>query len=392
MHIELEQLLDLPEVEITSVEIEQRRMTIHCRSRLGEALCPSCLKASKEVRRTYHRRIRDLSITGREVYLQVEVRQFYCFDCDRYFSERFSFVDLHRSYTKRYEDYIYFRCQGATIRHVSLQENLLWDVVDDLFTRKATQDLESPTGVRWVGLDELSLRKGHRNYACVVVDLERACVIDVLPERTAEYLTRYFERKGEAFLRRVEIFSVDMWKGFVKVAQKLMPQALIVVDRFHVTGQLSDALDGYRRSLRRHHPTVEEIKRIKWLLLKHKEDLSQEEADRLEAAFARFPQLEQCYLLKETLRHWFDHFEDRQEAEQFLEQWIAQAEALENRYLNRFLKTLDHWKDKILNYFGCGITNGLVEGINHAIRQIMRRAYGYLNFQHFRLRVLVECR
>ena len=163
MHIELEQLLDLPEVEITSVEIEQRRMTIHCRSRLGEALCPSCLKASKEVRRTYHRRIRDLSITGREVYLQLEVRQFYCFDCDRYFRERFSFVDLHRSYTKRYEDYIYFRCQGATIRQGSLQENLLWDVVDDLFTRKATQELESPTGVRWVGLDELSLRKGHRN-------------------------------------------------------------------------------------------------------------------------------------------------------------------------------------------------------------------------------------
>ena len=224
------------------------------------------------------------------------------------------------------------------------------------------------------------------------VDLERACGIDLLPQRTAEDLTRYFERQGEAFFRGVEIFSVDMWKGFVKVAQKLMPQARIVVDRFHVVGQLSDALDGYRRSLRRHHPKVEDLKGIKGLLLKHKEDLAQEELERLDAAFARFPKLEQCSLLKEALRHWVDHFEDRGEAEQFLEHWIAQAEALENRELNRFLKTLARWKDKILNYFGGGITNGLVEGLNHAIRQIMRRAYGYLNFQHVRLRVLVECR
>ena len=53
---------------------------------------------------------------------------------------------------------------------------------------------------------------------------------------------------------------------------------------------------------------------------------------------------------------------------------------------------MTRWKDKILNSFGCGITNGLVEGINHAIRQIKRRAYGYLNFQRSRLRVLIECR
>ena len=331
MHIELEQLLNLPELELTSVEIEARRITIHCRSRLGAAPCPSCLKATKEVRKSYTRRIRDLSITGREVYLQLEVRQFYCFDCDRYFSERFSFVDPHRSYTKRYEDYIYFCCQGATIRYVSVQENLLWDVVDDIFTRKANQDIRFPPKVRWLGVDELSLRKGHKHYACVLVDLERACVIDLLPKRTAEYLTEYLRGKGAAFLRGVEIFSTDLWKGFVKVAQALMPQALIVVDRFHVNGQLLEALDGYRRHLRRDHLDVEELKGIKWLLLKHKEDLSQEEANRLEAAFARLPQLEQCYMLKETLRHWFDHFEDRSDAKRFLGDWIGQAQALDNR-------------------------------------------------------------
>ena len=187
-------------------------------------------------------------------------------------------------------------------------------MVDDIFTRKASQDIQFPEQVRWLGLDELSLREGHSAYACVLVDLERACVIDLLPQRTAEYLANYLRRKGEAFLAGVEIFSADLWKGFVKVAQELMPQALIVVDRFHVAGQLSDALDRDRRHLRRYSPHVEELKGIKWLLLQHKEDLSQKEADRLDAAFARFPQLEQCYLLKESLRHWVDHFDDRSKA------------------------------------------------------------------------------
>ena len=392
MNIKLDQLLNLPELEITLVEIEDSRMTIHCKSRLGEAICPSCLKPTKEVRRYYHRRIRDLPITGREVYLDLEERQFYCFDCNRYFSERFSFVDLNRNYTCRYEDYIYFRCEGSTIRQISLQENLLWDVVDDIFIRWAQRDIDSPREVRWLGIDELSLRKGHRSYACVLIDLERACVIDILPKRTVEYLSAYFRNKGEVFLSGIEIFSSDMWDGFVKVAQKLMPQAMIVVDRFHVTGQLCDALDRYRRHLRRDHPKQEVLKGIKWLLLKHREELTEEEQDRLEAAFECFPQLEQCYFLKETFRLWFDQFHSLEKAERFLGFWIEQAEALQNRYLDRFLKTLCRWKDKILNYFRCGVTNGLVEGMNHAIRQIMRRAYGYSNFQHFRLRVLVECR
>jgi len=196
MPIELEQLLGLPELEITSVEIEERRMTIHCGSLFGEVLCPSCLKPTKEVRRIYHRRIRDLSITGREVYLDLEVRQFYCIECDRYFSERFSFVDAHRSYTRRYEDYLYVRCQGMTLRQVSLQENLLWDVVDDIFTRKANKAIRISTQVRWFGIDEISLRKGHCAYACVLVDLERACGIDLLPQRTAEYFDALLSRQG----------------------------------------------------------------------------------------------------------------------------------------------------------------------------------------------------
>ena len=76
-------------------------------------------------------------------------------------------------------------------------------------------------------------------------------------------------------------------------------------------------------------PKQEALKGIKWSLLKHREELTKEKKDRLEAAFERFPQPEQCYFLKETFRFWFDQFHSPQKAERFLGFWIEQAEALQ---------------------------------------------------------------
>lgn len=390
--MELEALLNLPELEVTSVEMTDRKLVVHCRSRFGEALCPSCLRRTKEVKKYYHRTIRDLSIVGRAVYLHLEERQFYCLECDRYFSERFSFVDPNRTTTTRYEAYLYERCEKTSFSQVAVLENLSWPVVQAIYTRQAQRELADEEEICWLGIDELALRKGHRHYACVLVDLQRSRVSDVLPDRTQSHLISYFQKKGKAFCARIQVFSCDMWDGFVNVAHTLMPNATVVVDRFHVMGQLHQALDKYRRALRHAHPHSETLKRLRWVLLKHPEDLTPKQTTRLEQAFEAFPQLEQVWQLKEDLRLWFDVFETPQQADLWLSAWIEQALALDNRYVNAFVKTLQRWRQYILTFFQHRITNGLVEGINNSIKAIKRRAYGFLNFEHFRLRVLVECR
>jgi transposase len=391
MKIDLEALLNLPELEITSVEMTDQKLTVFCRSRFGQALCPSCLKKTQQVRRRYRRKVRDLSITGRDVYLELEERQFYCPDCDRYFSERFSFVEPNRTTTTRYEAYLYRRCQKATILDVAVQENLLWDVVQAIFQRRAEGLTSQFDSVRWLGIDEIALRKGHKNYACVLVDLQKGCVVELLRERTLSYLTDYFRQKGEAFLSQIEVFSSDMWDGFINVAETLMPNAVIVVDRFHVMGNLHKALDSFRRYLRRIHKDAAVLKDLRWNLLKHPEDLTQEQKTHLEQAFEFCPQLEQVYQLKEDFRLWYDSFSDPQQADTWLEGWIQQAQGLDNIYLNTFVETLKRWRSKILNFFLYRVTNGIVEGINNVLKLIKRRAFGYLNFDHFRLRALAEC-
>lgn len=392
MKIDLEALLNLPEIEITSVEMTDQQLTICCRSRFGQALCPNCLKQTTQIRKYYCRTVRDLSITGRAVSLELEERQFYCPDCQGYFSERFSFVEPNRTTTRRYEAYLFLRCQKATIVDVAVQENLLWDVVEAIFHRQAAALTSQREAVRWLGIDEIALRKGHKAYVCVLVDLQRACVIDVLKERTQAYLTDYFRQKGEGFLAQIEVFSSDMWDGFINVATTLMPNAVIVIDRFHVMSNLHKALEEFRRSLRRIYTGVDVLKHLRWPLLKHPATLTEAERAQLEQAFAFCPQLEQVYQLKEDFRRWYDGFACPHQAATWLEQWLDQARALEHPAMNTFVGTVTRWKAYILNFFHHHITNGLVEGINNVIKLIKRRAFGYLNFEHFRLRVLTECR
>ena len=392
MKIDMEVLLNLPELEITGVELSDQKLILHCRSRLGQGLCPSCLKPAQEVKKYYSRTIRDLSITGREVYLQLEERQFYCPCCDRYFSERFCFVAPNRTTTKRYEAYLFARCEKTSISQVCVLENLCWPAVQAIYERQAACLLEPYDKVRWLGIDEIALRKGRNSYCCVLVDLERACVIDVLPCRSQPYVMAYLRTKGPAFCQAIEVFSCDMWDSYINSAKAILPHAKIVIDRFHVMQNLHEVIDNTRRSLRRKYPENEVLKRLRYLLLKHPQDLRSDEKVRLEQAFSCFPDLEQIWQLKEDFCKWYDLFDCPDKADWWLNHWIDQAKALENRYLDGFLKTLNRRRSYILNFFMHRITNGLVEGINNIIKAIKRRAFGFMRFDHFRLRVLLECR
>jgi transposase len=95
-------------------------------------------------------------------------------------------------------------------------------------------------------------------------------------------------------------------------------------------------------------------------------------------------------LLKEDFHTLCEKLHDRSRAERFLRAWVWRAEASGIPLLHKFVQTLLHWWNEFLNYFEERVTSGVVEGLNRAIRAIIRRACGYHLFEHFRLQVLVE--
>jgi len=102
--------------------------------------------------------------------------------------------------------------------------------------------------VRVVGRDGFALKKGHRAYATVMVDLERVEVIDILGYREQVKLIEYFKNKGVEWCERIEVFCSAMWLGFINTAKTVFPNATLVVDRFHFLGHLNKAVDSQRKS------------------------------------------------------------------------------------------------------------------------------------------------
>ena len=180
-----------------------------------------------------------------------------------------------------------------------------------------------------------------------------------------------------------------MWEAYVNVAKSLFPNAKIVIDRFHWMKHLNDAVDNQRKLERKLNPEEEMFKQLKWKLIKNQKELTQEEQILLKKAFAKSPELEEIYELKNTFQAIFDCEFSKETAEKEIQYWMDYAEQLSNKYLNKFIKTFNNWREWILNYFEGRYSNGIVEGLNNSIKTIKRQAYGLLNFEHLRARVLI---
>jgi transposase len=395
MEINWEELLNISELKVTAYAIEKHRIYLSCCATSETGICPSCLKKCNSVVNTYRREIRDSAICGKELYLRLDVRQFVCATCNTHFSERFSFVEASQQQTKRYQSRLFDLCKGADIQYVARQENLHWNVVNRIFQVQAMRMAglkKEWKRVRHLGIDEISLLKGHKNYVVVLVDLESGVVLDILPERSKAYLKTYFLSKGEIFCAQIQTFCSDMWEGFVNCAKEVFPQAEVVVDRFHFFAYLQKALDKCRQSLRRKFEDKEELKSLRWLLLKPAEQVNENEKKQLKQVFEQveYQRLETLWNARNDFRTILETPCSPQQAEQKIEDWQKQYSQSPNPHLEKFIKFYQTWKIHILNYFSKRFTTSLIEGINNKLKLIKRRAYGFLDFNAFRLRAIVE--
>lgn len=126
-------------------------------------------------------------------------------------------------------------------------------------------------------------------------------------------------------------------------------------------------------------------------MVKNQKDLNEKQRIKLENLYQASPELKVCHQLKEQFRTIFETATDREKARVALRRWMKQVEKLNVTALQSFLVTLKNWFELILNYFLERWTNAFAEGINNKIKLIKRRAFGFTNFDHFRLRILVEC-
>lgn len=245
--------------------------------------------------------------------------------------------------------------------------------------------------VKVLCLDEIAPHKGHGRYRLVISAPQEGIVLDVLEDRRKETLEAWFVARGRSWCRHVEVCCADMWDAYHLAAQSHLPHARLVVDRFHVMKNLNEAITKTRRQIQRQadEATKSQLKGCRWLLVKNQENLKESQKQTLAAMLQACPELKSCYELKEAFRQWFNALSDRDTAAQQLDAWLTQVRHTAFKALHSFTKTIDNWRDAILNYFDGRFSNGFAEGINLKIKLLNRRAFGFRNFGSFRLHLLV---
>jgi transposase len=238
--------------------------------------------------------------------------------------------------------------------------------------------------------------KGKGNYYAVLVNIDTGKIVGLVEKRTEEALTEYLKHWGEEVLSQIEEVSIDLWIGYKNVAEKLMPQAQIVGDRFHVMKQVNNELDEARKEVKREAAKIKNkknkenilagIAKSKYALLKNEGDLVEKERKKLEEVYKVSPKLGEMHKLKEEFREVFEKNTEGNEGLFALSDWIKKAMA----YFPKSCQTMRRWIDEITAYFDNRTTQGTVEGINNKLKVIKRRGYGFRNFKNFSLRCLLN--
>jgi transposase len=337
--------------------------------------------------------VRDLACGDTNVYLELEVRRVNCRRCGRVKREQLAFLADNPFYTKRFAHYVGRRCRSASVKDVAQELALDWHTVKTLekqYMRAQLARVGTP-GPKAIGIDEISIRKGH-DYRIVVSDLIRKRPIWFGGEdRSEASMGQFYDWLGEKKSRGIRLAVMDMWKPFRNVTVARAPQAAILFDKFHIMRHLGDALDEVRKAEYRRLSGRDRsyIKGQKYTLLSRRKNLTLQGRQALKKVLAANKRLNTAYLLRESFGQLWGYKREGW-ARRFFENWRASLKWQRLKPYEKFAKMIDqHW-DGIAAY--CRPENkvslGFVEGLNNKIRVIQRRAYGLRDEEYLRLKIL----
>jgi transposase len=325
----------------------------------------------------------------------LEVRRVDCWQCGAVKRERLDFLVENALHTKRFALYVGRRCRSGTIRDVAEELRLDWQTVKRLemdYMREQIRRVGTP-GPKVIGIDEISIRKGH-TYRIVVSDLERRRPIWFGgDDRSEASMDQFYRFLGKKKAKGVRLAVMDMWKAFRNSTQTNAPQAAILFDKFHVMKHLGEALDKIRKAeyARLGGKQRQFIKGQKYTLLSHPQNLTGTARKNLKLLLAANKRLNTAYLLKESFGQLWDYNREAW-ARKFFENWRASLKWQRLKPYEKFAEMIErHW-DGIAAY--CQPENkvalGFVEGLNNKIRVMQRRAYGLRDEEYLRLKVLTS--
>lgn len=389
-------MLGIQGIEVIHTSVNNGIFIIFAKPDCVSGICPKCGRFTDTVHDVRVQCYEHLPIWEYPTQLVLPViRLECCCDPGHPFELTYDFIRKYQRQTVPYEEYIFRLCRDNSIENVSYLTGWSHGKCQRIFNCYAQQEIESrePLDAEYLGIDDFAVRKGH-DYNTVIYDLATNRLIDVVEGRTKEDVIPFLKSKPEVFGSNVKAVSMDMSRSYASSVLHALPSAKPVIDRFHISQLFHKLVDDARKHIqnkvRKEEGDKQKVFGIRWALLKNFEDLTADEIANLFKVCDEYPKLGECFALKEEFRQFFK-INTRENAAAFLDYFKELVNDSGIPELQAFCKTLDHWREKILNYYDFKITNGPTEGLNHKIKNIKRRAYGYRNKTNFLIRLKLEC-
>jgi transposase len=237
-------------------------------------------------------------------------------------------------------------------------------------------------GVTEIGVDEIKVFKGHK-YLTLVYQLNAGMrrLLWCGPERRTKTLLRFFQMFSNERSAQIKFVCSDMWAPYLKVIAKKAPQALNILDRFHIMRAFSEAIDQIRRDeVKQFKANGQEnvLNRGRWLLLKRPENLSEKQTIRLGELLKLNLASIKGYLLREDFQRFWE-YQRPDFAGKFLDNWVTRALQTDLEPMKKVARMLRSHKPLILNWFKAKgqLSSGAVEGMNLKAKLTMRKAFGF---------------
>lgn len=365
--------------------------------RRREHVC-SCGKRHRNVvgREVEPRRWRDCSLGDFVTFVEISPCRVAC--CGGTRVEVFPWEAVGHRMTKRFFERIAALCTKMTVSAVAKASGLSWDTVGRVDKRAIELALggKAPplTGLRFIGVDEVSRTGGHV-YFTLVSNLETGQVVWIAEGKRQEALAGFFEALGARDCKRLRIVVSDLGGGYLGPIAKYAPHVRHVLDRFHIVQWLNEALNELRRRVFGGAPKDElgrELKLKKWMLLRAYENLELRHKRLLARLVDANRPLYRAYLLKEQLRGILHHrWRYLGALVRNLTDWCSSAVRSRLPEMAAVGRRLRPHLDKVVAGFDSGVKLGLVEATNGKVALLRREARGFRDPEYFKLKIFQRC-
>ena len=378
-------------IEDLSIDRVERRRQIHVWARPRTRLaCVHCGHAAVRIKATYQRTLKHTRQGNQLMVLHLRVPKYHCTECNRYFRHQFTGIRPWRRSTESFRLEVFEAHEaGVSQRKLSVTHEIGSATVErwyQSFVKQRVSELSGRSCPTVLGIDEhfFTRKKG---YATTLVDLQHHKVFDVVLGRSEASLRGYLKRLPGR--EKVRVIVMDLSETYRRIAQQYFPNAIIVADRFHVIRMVNQH---FLKLWQNYDPEGRRNRGLISLMRRHHWKLSSQQKERLHAYLAQEPVLQALYFAKQQLNGLLVlRTLTRKRAAKMLPKLTRLIEQFEQSPASRIGTTLRSWLAPIVAMWRFSKSNGITEGFHTKMEMLSRRAYGFRNFENYRMRVLAQC-